>query len=65
MDSDEMGGIKINGKLIKRNGSERSKTKVLVVVIPSSIIKQFEQMSKNAKYLKMCPSANVWFAEFC
>ena len=35
------------------------------LVIQSSIIKQFEQMSKNAKYLKMCPSANVWFAEFC
>ena len=28
-----------------------------------SIIKQFEQMSTSLKPLKMCLSANVWFAE--
>ena len=37
----------------------------LVVMIKPSIIKQFEQMSTSLKLLKMCPSANVWFAESC
>ena len=48
-----------------RVGEVKQKGFFLVVMIQPSIIKQFEQMSTSPKLLKMCPSANVWFAESC
>ena len=43
----------------------KQKDFLLVVMIQPSIIKQFEQMSASLKHLKMCPSANIWFAVSC
>ena len=69
---DEIRRIKINGinnksLKYKQNENNRSKSKIFffVVMIQGSIIKQFEQMPRSLKQLKMCPSANVWFAESC
>ena len=61
-----MEGIKINERVeIDQLGEVKQKDFFLVVMIKPTIIKQFEQMSASLKHLKMCPSTNVWFAEFC
>ena len=63
-----MGGIKVN----KRGGNWSNINKIglkgvkhffLVVIVQPSIIKQFEQISMSLKHLKICATANVWFAE--